>query len=167
MPFSYRQKKKDEKMEERRQKEEGQKRKGTERRKKEKEARERRPEKRQQSMSQKGTFLTQESRKGAGRGFPCKETGNGAENAIFCLMPEMTVGGCIFLHFSFPFALVNMGEVGHRISPYSLPFPAIMQKLSPLPSLTCLHFHMWFTLILLYGIIFMSQKKKNGGRKKC
>lgn len=76
-------KEKDEKMEERRQKEEGQKRKGTERRKKEKEARERRPEKRQQSMSQKGAFLTQESRKGAGRGFPVRKQETGLRTPFF------------------------------------------------------------------------------------
>lgn len=70
-PFPEKRKKeKDEKTEERRQKEEGQKQKGTERREKEKEARERKPEKRQRGTPQKGAFLTRESRKRTGRGFP-------------------------------------------------------------------------------------------------
>lgn len=81
-----RKKEKDEKTEERRQKEEGQKRKGTERRKKEKEARERRTEewtKRQRNMSQKGAFLTQESRKRTGRGFPVRKQETGLRMPFF------------------------------------------------------------------------------------
>ena len=83
-PFSLK-KEKDEKTEERRQKEEGQKRKGTERREKEKEARKRRTEKRQRNMSQKGAFLTQESRKEARRWDSARKQGTGLRTPFFAL----------------------------------------------------------------------------------
>ena len=81
-------------------------------------------EKRQRNISQKGVFLTQESRKGAERGFSARTQETGAENAVFRLTMGMSAGRRIFLHFRFPFALVNMGRVVNHISPFFSPSPS-------------------------------------------
>ena len=90
---------------------------------------------------------------------PRQEAGNGSENAIFRLITGMTTGGRIFLHFRFPFALVNMGKVVNHISPFFSPSPSWHERLlSPFPLLLSLYlsFRLWFTLMLLYGIIVLS-----------
>lgn len=65
-----------------------------------------------------------------------QEAGNGAENAIFRLKIGMSAGRRIFLHFRFPFALVNMGRVVNHISPFFSPSPSWHECLLPSPSLS-------------------------------
>lgn len=161
-------------MEERRQKEEGQKRKGTERREK--------GERRGRAKDGKRTgetatrHATERHIPDAGKQeknrkrIPRQEAGNGSENAIFCLMPEMTAGRRIFLHFRFPFALVNMGRVVNHISPFFSPSPSWHERLlPPLPSpsffVSRFSFMVYFNTIIWYHCIVLKEEKRR--KKKC
>ena len=55
---------------------------------------------------------------------PVRKQETGAENAVFRLTMGMSAGRRIFLHFRFPFALVNMGRVVNHISPFFSPSPS-------------------------------------------
>ena len=143
---------KDEKMEERRQKEEGQKRRWAERREKDKEEGERGTgkgwEKRQQNMSQKGAFLTQESRKGAGRGILPGSRKRGWERHFLPYAGDD--GRTVHLPvFSFPIRISKHGKSGEPYFAFFLPFSAMARTPPPLPFpfllSVYLSFHLRFT----------------------
>ena len=157
-------------MEERRQKEEGQKRKGNGKKEKgERSERTKTGETATKHAAEKRIPDAGEQERSRKR-IPRQEAGNGSENAIFRLMIGMTAGRRIFLHFSFPFALVNMGRVVNHISPFFSPSPSWHERLlPPLPSpsffVSQFSFVVYFNAIIWYHCIVLKEEKRR--KKKC
>lgn len=157
-------------MEERRQKEEGQKRRWAERREKDKEEGERGTgkgwEKRQQNMSQKGAFLTQESRKGAGRGFR-QDAGNGGRERYFSPHDGNAGRTAHLPAFPLPIRISKHGRSGTQNQPVLPPLPRHHAEAlpSPIVDVSSFSYVVYFNAFIWYHIHVTKEEKRR--KKKC